>query len=102
MPGFTLALLLYLALDFGNPLMPGAVSFDADESVDAMRGGEVRGHQEATVPPVAQPARVDVADGARQPSVRRLPEGHRLTPLFSTPRRTYARQAESVPSSDDH
>lgn len=32
-----LVLLLYVALDFANPLMPGAVSFDAETSVEAVR-----------------------------------------------------------------
>ncbi|HXG03343.1 MAG TPA: hypothetical protein VNO23_08040 [Candidatus Binatia bacterium] len=32
-----LVLLLYVALDFANPLMPGAVNFDAGSSVEAVR-----------------------------------------------------------------
>jgi hypothetical protein len=28
----------YLALDLANPLMPGALNFDADDTVDAVRG----------------------------------------------------------------
>jgi hypothetical protein len=31
-----LLLLVYVILDFGNPLMPGAVNFGADESVDGV------------------------------------------------------------------
>jgi hypothetical protein len=31
-----LALMLYLAADFANPLMPGAVCFDPDDTVDAV------------------------------------------------------------------
>ena len=31
-----LAILLYVAADFANPLMPGAVCFDPDESVDGV------------------------------------------------------------------
>ncbi|MBI2158262.1 MAG: hypothetical protein HYU26_15380, partial [Candidatus Rokubacteria bacterium] len=34
-------LLLYVALDFSNPLMPGAVSFDPDDSVEAVRAGRL-------------------------------------------------------------
>ena len=30
------AVLLYVAADFANPLMPGAVCFDPDESVDGV------------------------------------------------------------------
>jgi hypothetical protein len=32
-----LLVLLYLVLDFANPHMPGAVSFDPDESIDGVR-----------------------------------------------------------------
>ncbi|MGH7277878.1 MAG: hypothetical protein ACREJG_04245 [Candidatus Rokuibacteriota bacterium] len=40
-----LALLLavYVALDFSNPLMPGAVSFGAEESVEARQADRLRG-----------------------------------------------------------
>jgi hypothetical protein len=31
-----LALLVYLALDFGDPSMPGALNFDPDQSVEAV------------------------------------------------------------------
>jgi hypothetical protein len=34
----TVALVLYLALDFGNPLIQGAVSFDPDDSVGRRPG----------------------------------------------------------------
>ena len=33
---FKFALVLYVALDFANPLMPGAVNFDPDTSVDGI------------------------------------------------------------------
>src|SRR5262249_12531839 len=47
----TLVLVLYLALDFATPLMPGSVSFDPDESVHATRAGGIRDHQELVVAP---------------------------------------------------
>jgi len=34
---FTAVVLLYLALDFGNPNMPGAACFDLDESVEVVQ-----------------------------------------------------------------
>ena len=37
-----LLLLLYVSLDFANPLMPGAVTFDPSGSVDGLRAPRVR------------------------------------------------------------
>jgi len=36
-------LLLWVALDLANPLLPGALSFSVDESVDAASAERVRG-----------------------------------------------------------
>ncbi len=47
-------LLLYVGADFANPLMPGAVSFDAAESVDGIRADRLRG-PDATVTVAAAP-----------------------------------------------
>ena len=48
-----LALLLYVVLDFANPLMPGAVCFDPDDSVD----GVARARSSSVAPPaLADPA----------------------------------------------
>jgi hypothetical protein len=41
------AVVLYLAMDFGNPLIEGAVSFDPGETVDGVRSPELR-----LIPPV--------------------------------------------------
>jgi hypothetical protein len=59
-----LALVLYVGLDFANPLMPGAVCFDAADSVDGV----------GRVPPsVAAPcaAADPVPEPAAGPTVRR-------------------------------
>ena len=43
MPGrLVLLVALYVALDFANPLMPGAACFDAGDTVDAVRGHRLR------------------------------------------------------------
>jgi hypothetical protein len=49
----TLALLAYVVLEFSNPLMPGAVNFNADESVEGIQrheNGGVRRAPDATQP----------------------------------------------------
>jgi hypothetical protein len=38
-------LLLYVSADFSNPMMPGAVSFDPDESVSAVRVDRARANE---------------------------------------------------------
>ncbi len=48
-----LILLAYVALDFANPLMPGAVTFDPDDSVEAVRAGHVPAPD--AVPSVSEP-----------------------------------------------
>jgi hypothetical protein len=45
---FTTLVMLYLALDFGDPNLPGATSFDPDESV--------KGVQVSRMPTAAPPA----------------------------------------------
>ena len=55
-----LAILLYVAADFANPLMPGAVCFDPDESVDGV------GRPRASV--IAAPAPAGAAGVAAAPA----------------------------------
>ena len=49
----TLALLLYLTLDFSDPNLPGALNFDLDQSIDGVHA-QLRGQspiaKQATVP----------------------------------------------------
>lgn len=95
-------LLAYLALDFANPLMPGAVSFDPDDSVEAVRGGHAPAPDavsfvgEPLVPAVvrAPPPRCSIARAAR---ATRTPR-ERLAHL----RRAPAPSATPARSSEDH
>jgi hypothetical protein len=57
-----LLLLLYVSLDFANPLMPGAVTFDPSGSVDGLRAPRVRVAAPAAVP---APPRLELADAER-------------------------------------
>jgi hypothetical protein len=45
-----LAFALYLSLDVANPLMPGAVTFGDDSSVELRQAERFRGHHEVVVP----------------------------------------------------
>ena len=70
-----LALLVaaYLSLDVSNPMMPGALTFGVEESVEARPSDRFRG-QDPHVAPIAQvpdPQRLDPSDRAL--TLRRLP-----------------------------
>jgi len=45
-----LALALYLSLDIANPLMPGAVTFGDDSSVELRQAERFRGHHDVVTP----------------------------------------------------
>lgn len=94
--------LLYVGLDFSSPLIPGAVSFDPDESVEGVRTGRVAapdegaGTRPAPAPARLQPLRLERPAPVRPPG----PDGprERLVRI----RRTPAPAPASARSSDDH
>jgi hypothetical protein len=96
-----LPLLAWVLLDFSSPLVPGAVSFDVADSVEAVR---------ATPPsaeaPNARTATLPMA--AVAPVVERAPIIPRPEPVASTPRvpvRVTGRarlSADPPPGPDDH
>ncbi|MBI2014339.1 MAG: hypothetical protein HYS77_02180, partial [Candidatus Rokubacteria bacterium] len=55
-----LCVVLYVVLDFSNPLIPGAVSFDPDESVEAVRAGRVAAPAATATPLAPAPPRLQV------------------------------------------
>jgi hypothetical protein len=80
-----LALLVatYIALDVANPLMPGALTFGVESSVEVRQAERFRGQAPhvAVVPRLPEPAQLDVADRSR-PSLPPAPTatyGPRLT-----------------------
>jgi hypothetical protein len=91
-----LALLVatYLSLDVSNPLMPGALTFGVEDSVEVRPSDRFRGEDQhvAAVPRAPAPERPDPLDGA---VVRRQP------PAGAAPRARQApvtRSRLSVPS----
>lgn len=70
-----LALLVaaYLSLDVSNPMMPGALTFGVEESVEVRPAERFRGqdHHVAPIPRVLEPERLDPSDRAL--TLRRLP-----------------------------
>jgi hypothetical protein len=97
---FTLALLLYLVLDFGNPLIEGAVSFDPDESVDGVhRSGAL---QHLVTAPAPQPAHVEPAVEAATLGLAPRPDPSPLVRSVRLPHRVHLQPPEASRSSDDH
>ena len=97
----TLLLLVYVSLDFSNPMMPGAVSFGSDASVKGYQADRVREadvvapHLPAAMPQRLTPARASVMVSPR--SVREAPLVWQV--LF---RRAYPSLSAPVDSSEDH
>lgn len=91
---------VYLALDLGNPLMPGALTFGVDGSVEARQSDRPRDEGRAQLPPTPHWAPVSSSSEstlrARMPAV----QSSRMT----APRRQHhARSSLFVPapSADD-
>jgi hypothetical protein len=97
--GWFLPLLLYLAADFANPLMPGAVCFDPDDSVEGvgcarssvMAPQVLAAPSRATMPPVTATAPVT------RPTAPRRGSGA----AWARPQARAALQPVSEPSSSE-
>ena len=99
-----LALLVavYVSLDVANPLMPGALAFGVEESVELRPAERYRGqaHLAAPTARAPEPERLATAD---ESAVLRLPAG----PAARRPRparvvRSHLSSPLAAPSSDDH
>ncbi len=94
---------LYVALDVANPLMPGAVVFDADASVELRQAGRF-GAGDSVRAPIATPARADASSDVATPptSTRLLPRAtrpHTTRPRVLPPPRHSCRDDEPPPPS---
>jgi hypothetical protein len=95
-----LVVLVYLALDFANPLMPGAVSF-GEASVEIMNGDRARVGQlpapaEPTGPIPAGPGAREIAAAPARPA----PETGRRRPRWRPALRRI--RLEPPPPGEDH
>ena len=88
-------LLLYVVLDFANPLMPGAVNFDAGASVEAVRLERAWSPRalSAAVPVPAPPL-------ALSPALVSPPAAHPTRPAPTRPTRRLAAPPRSGPTAE--
>jgi hypothetical protein len=97
----TVLLVVYVALDFSNPLMPGAVVFGAGDSVEGRQPGRVRDVAAAgpllpaAAPRHVAPIRPPVVLVAR-PAPAHAPVRH------ARPPRSHPSSSRSVAPSEDH
>jgi len=96
----TLLIALYVTLDFANPLMPGAVNFDPDESVE---GVTIQHHQprpQFAVVPTAAPVRAESREAPRL--LARRSHAPALREWFIDLRQAHARSSDPPPLTEDH
>ena len=95
-----LGLVLYVALDFANPLMPGAVCFDPADSVE----GVGRARASVAAPSIAVSPTTEVvlpaALGARVAASTATPRARTAVPI--APRARTAPAPDPSPAPDDH
>jgi hypothetical protein len=64
---------VYVSLDVANPLMPGALAFGVEDSVEIRQAERFRGHDDAapvpTMPPLERAARTSQITGRWAPTV---------------------------------
>jgi hypothetical protein len=94
-------LILYVAADFANPLMPGAVNY-LNGSVEAIQADRLRTTDALRVAPiVASFERIEVEDLQHYPAY--VGPNHSVTRFRLTPvRRAPLTRLDSPPSSEDH
>ena len=93
-------LLMYVGLDFANPMMPGAVSFDPSECVEGVHLERARTPEStASVPVLPVARRIDTASAERAaPRSVRNPR----PPLFFVTPPAHAVPLDAPPPGDDH
>ena len=98
-----LAVLVYVSLDVGNPFMPGMMTFDVEDSLDARGADRLRAHDATTLSPALP---VSELEGAARPTpVIELARAHtRATTPPPGPRARSSLLAPAPPAarSEDH
>jgi hypothetical protein len=100
-PRLAWLILIYVTLDFANPLMPGAVNFDAEDSVDGVHAERVRADRFETINAVT-PALFHAAIVESERISRPVVALERSDREPSVVRRTPARPPEPASPGDDH
>jgi hypothetical protein len=92
---------LYIALDLANPLMPGAFTFDADDSVEGVAGSSVRLYPAPAPALMPLPAPATAAAHMVLPASPLSPHVARTVGRV-VPRRRPPSVRDTAPPSEDH
>jgi hypothetical protein len=94
--GLILVIAVYVGLDLANPFMPGAFTFDPEQSVDGVHGERSR----PQLVTLATPAVLRVqTEGTSPPPRLPAPAARKW---FAEPRPLHARVSDPAPLSEDH
>ncbi len=101
-PRLALVLLLYLAVDLSNPLVPGAFAFDPDETQDAIRDARAP-LDECVLSPALSLAAAGQREVPERATLLVLPAPLPRMPVAARPARSRSAPTRERPSpSEDH
>lgn len=96
----TLAVTIYVTLDVANPLMPGALTFGIEDSVEVRLAERFRSHNVASIPATLPSERVGQID--HQTFVSPVPATDTPRTSPSHVRRARSSLSTPAPSPEDH
>jgi len=100
-PWLILAVSLYVALDVANPLMPGALTFGVEDSVEVRQAERFRAHHDVVVPAATRASeRARQAD--HQPAVSRIAVSDVAWTPPAPVQRARSSLSSPIPSLEDH
>jgi hypothetical protein len=97
----TLLVALYVTLDLSNPFMPGAFTFDPDESVEGVSVHYERGQRQHGTVPAPLPVRGEAGE-TRSVAVVRRSEVRALAEWFVDLRQAHAPASDPRSLTEDH
>lgn len=100
-PWLVLVVAVYVSLDVANPMMPGALTFGVEDSVEVRQADRFRGHDDAAPPPQAKaPALLAPVERSVMLSRAPAPEPSGFRPPHT--RRSYPSRLAPSASPEDH
>lgn len=101
MPWLVLLITVYVTLDVANPLMPGALTFGIEESVEVRTAERFRGHDDPVLARAMLPSEL-MAPTTRQTTMSRAPAADVVRIWPPHPQRARSSLATPASPSEDH